>query len=966
MNLKEKIADGIILLSIFWFLLTFFTPDLMLSKTTTTGGDMGSHYVLAHYLKNYLVPHGKLIGWYPHWLAGTPMFQYYFIPPYLLIAILSYFIPLEIAFKLVTVLGIFLLPVLTYLSMRIIGFKFPVPIISASFSLLFLFIETYSQYGGNIKSTLAGQFPHGISFALTFFLIALVYKGMRNGKYLTLSSITMSLVILTHIYTTISVLFTFLLFSIESIIQKKFERIFYIIFVCLIAFLLSGFWLLPMISKLGFSSAPKDIFFGFPDISQAILQNFLIFYLLALFCIFSPIVDSFIQIISKRKLPDLKIGSIINMDGKLSGVYYYLLSAVILFMISNHTNLLYVRFLPILYFLPLILAAIGIRKLTEIVRIKSVPMLILAFIVTLSVMGWLNTGVNEIYIPGSSYKIADFTKVPWLNHGVKDIPFWIKWNYEGLESKPNWGTYRELNDYLRDHVTSGRVDIEYGDYNRYGTPRVFEASPIFSNKSVMESLLLESSLTFPFFYYLQKESSADSWWPGFPLDIPGFNPDRAAKDLRLYNVRYFVASSDKVKTALADNPNYKFMARIKEFDIYQLNEDSQYVEPLRKEPILVITDDWRKFAFKWMALDYKDVPLVFSSKITDYELKHFRLVVLDKKENLGNNGNLEIFNSSDFINALNASNDIESDCKVYEDVREEEILIRTNCIEKPLIVKTTYFPNWQAEGARRIYLASPSVMLIFPEQEDVRIYYGTLPSDIIGDIFTIIGLIIVIYLIFRGGKNFSDHIYTKITGPLIKYRLLELINEKISTFIKFLFKQKYRLIALLLAALIVYAVFDYIQKQNECASYCRSDGSFKGEIPYQKVEEYNLGSAHKGENLRHNLVCTGLCDEGRKDMVYIPFGYVQFDMRVEPGVKNKLILRLWDNANCRSGNLIINGKFLTTIKGNGTFNWHDFEFEIPQGDIETDKMQMKLEFDNAGCYGWDLSKAVVMVPGCRC
>ncbi|OYT41270.1 MAG: hypothetical protein B6U86_02685 [Candidatus Altiarchaeales archaeon ex4484_43] len=76
----EFITNCISILLILSFLLVFFTPDLILSDTTTTGGDMGSHYVLAHYMKNYLLPHKKLIGWYPHWMAGTPMFQFYFAP----------------------------------------------------------------------------------------------------------------------------------------------------------------------------------------------------------------------------------------------------------------------------------------------------------------------------------------------------------------------------------------------------------------------------------------------------------------------------------------------------------------------------------------------------------------------------------------------------------------------------------------------------------------------------------------------------------------------------------------------------------------------------------------------------------------------------------------------------------------------------------------------------------------------
>ncbi len=43
-----------------------------------------------------------------------PMLTFYMPLPFLIIAILSWFIPYQIAFKLTTVLGVFLLPLATY------------------------------------------------------------------------------------------------------------------------------------------------------------------------------------------------------------------------------------------------------------------------------------------------------------------------------------------------------------------------------------------------------------------------------------------------------------------------------------------------------------------------------------------------------------------------------------------------------------------------------------------------------------------------------------------------------------------------------------------------------------------------------------------------------------------------------------------------------------------------------------
>jgi hypothetical protein len=82
--------------------------------------------------------------------------------------------------------------------------------------------------------------------------------------------------------------------------------------------------------------------------------------------------------------------------------------------------------------------------------------------------------------------------------------------------------------------------FEYKDYNNMGYPRVFETSPLYHGKPVIEALFLESSLTFPYHYYMEKEVSAESWWPGFPIAVPEINIKKGIQDMRLYNIKRYV------------------------------------------------------------------------------------------------------------------------------------------------------------------------------------------------------------------------------------------------------------------------------------------------------------------------------------------------------------------------------------------------------------------------------------------
>src|SRR5207244_2343537 len=84
------------------FLASYFPASVMLSTTTTNGGDMASHVYAAAYLRDELLPHGRVTGWCPGNYCGFPLFQFYFPLPFVVIALAPYLFPLNIAFTLVS------------------------------------------------------------------------------------------------------------------------------------------------------------------------------------------------------------------------------------------------------------------------------------------------------------------------------------------------------------------------------------------------------------------------------------------------------------------------------------------------------------------------------------------------------------------------------------------------------------------------------------------------------------------------------------------------------------------------------------------------------------------------------------------------------------------------------------------------------------------------------------------------
>lgn len=111
---------------------------------------------------------------------------------------------LNVAFKITTLLGTLIMPLCVFLGLKFLGYKKHIPEIGAVGSILFLFLEIFNIYGGNIPSTLAGEFSYSFSFALFFLFIGLLSKGVDERKYMIPNIIILAIMALSHPFPVIS------------------------------------------------------------------------------------------------------------------------------------------------------------------------------------------------------------------------------------------------------------------------------------------------------------------------------------------------------------------------------------------------------------------------------------------------------------------------------------------------------------------------------------------------------------------------------------------------------------------------------------------------------------------------------------------------------------------------------------------------------------------------------------------
>jgi len=219
---------------------------------------------------------------------------------------------------------------------------------------------------------------------------------------------------------------------------------------------------------------------------------------------------------------------------------------------------------------------------------------------------------------------------------------------------------------------------------------------------------MQSSISSPYIFYIQSEMSKQNscpFWNNYKCS--GIDIERGTAHLKMFNVGNFIAVSDEIKSLLSNTSEYKLVKTIDDYNIYAVTgNENEYAVPLKYEPVLVSSKAWKKLFYNWFVRGGLDVHLVLdsSSKNKDY--------------------NFKILSDENSIDIKNPKKIPIEKCKVDSELWQEEIKIKTDCIGKPVLVKISYHPKWKVEGADRIYLASPSFMLIFPKQNDVRIYYG--------------------------------------------------------------------------------------------------------------------------------------------------------------------------------------------------------------------------------------------------
>ncbi len=652
-------------------------PQILVANTPT-GGDMGAHVLLPQVLKDVLLPSGRLFGWSDTWYAGFPALYFYFPIPALVTVVLDVFLPYGVAFKLVTIVGLVALPAATYAFLRLLAFSRPVAAIAALTGSMFVFMESFSIFGANIKSTLAGEFSFSWSFALSIIYLGIVTRDTRVGsRFGPWAGIILALTAMTHIVTTMIVVVV----SVSLLFRRNGPRT--VISSWVVGFAITAFWTLPLGIRV-FQGMTTDM--GWAPVTNIVGDT----------NPGSPFPGEFIPILVLGLIG--MVWTMLRRDDVMVLTWLTLLPLAGYFILPKIgiTALYNARLLPYWYFGMYVFAGIALGlAVLEISR--RVPL-------------------RRTVLIGASLGVG-FVVLTATMLSVHDVPGWVKWNFEGYEGKADYHEYQALMETV-DVLPPGRIMWEANsEMNKYGTPMALMLFPYWSEgHPSMEGLFFESSLTTPFHFLNASEVSERPSNPVRGLDYRGFNMERGITHLAVYNVDYYVSFTEKGASE-ARMAGLVEVGVAPPWTVFAL-PDSDLVDVATMRP--AVWDGGGDFldpSLEW----YDDV---------------------DHLDNwLVETGPEEWLRIDSVEDRLKTVMPYAGSGVVTDIVQENgRISFTTTAVGVPHLVKESYFPNWKADGAEGPYRAAPSLMVVVPTDEHVVLEFTNTSAENLGMTLTLLAL----------------------------------------------------------------------------------------------------------------------------------------------------------------------------------------------------------------------------------
>lgn len=675
--MKARAPWAVLPLAVALAVLWVLDPTLVLSPTTPTGGDLGLHvYPFSRGVERILSGRTPM-GWDSGWFTGFPLFYFYFPLPAFLMAPLTPLLGFEVAFKVVAVSGLVALPFAAHFLARSVGLDSVESAFAGALGGAFVFMQSYWQLGGNIASTVVGEFAYSLSLTLAVVFVALVSRELRDpGSSPAPAAWVLGATALFHVLGTVIAV----LASVPLLVRHRARR--FVLLTWSLGFAVSAFWSLPFLARSGWMGHLR----WNPATDLATLMPFELWFLLPA------------ATLSAGRLRRVGWGAVPLLTGvALSAVLYVVPSGLEM----------RDRLLPFWFFGLHLLAGIGLGgALTALVSHRS-----RRAAVTFGTLAVLTGAVFVLRDAGALRRFAAS-------------------NLEGYVDRETWPRYAYFLDALFE-LPPGRLAWQEDAILRQGPGLAPGLAPYWSSSHpTLYGALVESTPSAPFARRVIREISPEA--PPTPLRGEGADPfdlPRGVRHLRMFGTRYMAtftpvgreaarASSDLVPRV--SNPT----VAVFEVPGVELVSAANRVPTVMDGPFGPAAEAWFNRDLRLDEWLVQDGPADWPRRSGD---------------------------PADWPPAERI--EVEAGGVSDVDAGDDWVEFRTAAVGVPHLVRVSMFPNWTAVGADGPWLAAPSLMVVVPRQERVRLEFRTTPVEWLGWLTTAVGVVWLIAFQIRGRRR---------------------------------------------------------------------------------------------------------------------------------------------------------------------------------------------------------------------
>ena len=765
------------------FVLWVVNPDgLLFTRSTPTGGDLGAHVWGPAFIRDELLPRFRLTGWTPDWYAGFPAYYFYMVVPMLLVVAVDVglatpllvvvlpaiglvaarllrnrstgwitrlallgaatvlVVPVHygMALKWVTIGGLVVMPVAGWLTGRLAGLPFPGPALTAVATLPFVFDRSFNIMGGNLMSTMAGEFAFTLAVAACLVYIGLMVRGLETGRGRAAAAAMLALTGLCHLL----VAFYALVASAVALAMRPSREAFrWMLTTGLVAGLCSAFWVLPFwwqrdhLNDMSWHKLTQfrsylldrdqlaaDFLTNDPPLQVAILV---------------AIVGLVVSIAFRRRLGFVLAGSAVLLG--------------LAFVHLPEGRLYNGRILPTYYLSIYLLAAIGVADVLRLAgrlldgirrsagglagRLLTGGGAVLAFMALILYLGMPLRVLPTGSMSGNTYS--------WLGFQTEELNLgrsWVRWNFEGYENRigdatgGGWEEQRALTATMLEIAEErgcGRLLWEYNsDLVRYGTPMALMLLPHWTDGCIgsMEGLYFEASTTTPYHFLMQSELSISPSRAQRGLPYRGFDLDAGVDHLRQFGVPYYAAFSERAVTEARGHPDLTELATSGPWTVFAV-AGAEMVVPLEVEPVAFLGVDhagWLEPAVEVFQEGSSAVPRTIGGP--------------DQWQRVAP-GELPERRSLPSVSVTDITTGVDS------------ISFHVDRVGVPVMVRASFFPNWEASGADGPWRATPNLMVVVPTGNEVTLTYGRTGVDVVAILLSLFGLVALVVLAGRSRRT---------------------------------------------------------------------------------------------------------------------------------------------------------------------------------------------------------------------